>query len=290
MSPEQCMGEPLDARSDIYSLGCVLYEMLTGRQPFEADNPVAVAFKHVHEAPLPPTSLEASIPPALEAVVLRAMEKDPASRFPSVADMTSALNDRTASVRPIEETRRLPVAGTTTPTPTEALPRRADRPPPRRRNVLLLLLLVALALIAALAFAAFDSDPRPAATQRRSPSATPSTPAPTTPPPTAQAPPPPPDSVEAAAAALDALVADGLADGTISEKAAEEIGKRLEDALDRFREGDTEQAVDKLDDIVKEVEKAVDEGEIAHSREQRLRRAIEDVASQMIAASPSEGD
>jgi serine/threonine protein kinase len=290
VSPEQARGDRVDHRSDIYSLGCVLYEMLTGRQPFEADNPVAVAFKHVHEAPLPPTSLEASIPPALEAVVLRAMEKDPASRFPSVANMTSALNDRTAPVRPFEDTRPLPVAGTTTPTPTEALPRRADRPPPRRRNVLLLLLLVALALIAALAFAAFDSDPRPAATQRRSPSATPSTPAPTTPPPTTQAPPPSPDSVEAAAAALDALVAEGLADGTISEKAAEEIGKRLEDALDKFREGDTEQAVDKLDDIVKEVEKAVDEGEIAHSREQRLRRAIEDVASQMIAASPSEGD
>ncbi|MDQ4107517.1 MAG: hypothetical protein M3138_01760 [Actinomycetota bacterium] len=96
--------------------------------------------------------------------------------------------------------------------------------------------------------------------------------------------------MEAAAAALDALVAEGLSDGTISEKAAEEMGKRLNDALDGFREGNTEQAVDKLDDIVKEVEKAVDEGEIAHSREQRLRRAIEDLADQMLAASPSEED
>jgi serine/threonine protein kinase len=290
VSPEQARGERVDHRSDIYSLGCVLFEMLTGRQPFEADNPVAVAFKHVHEAPLPPTSLEASVPPALEAVVLRAMEKDPASRFPSVADMTSALNDRTAPVRPIEDTRPLPVAGTTTPPPTEALPRRADRPPRRRPLILILLGLAALALIVALAFAAFDSDPRPAATQRRSPSATPATPARTTPPPTTQAPPPPPDSVEAAAAALDALVAEGLADGTISPKAAEEIGKRLDDTLQKFGEGDIEQAVDKLDDILKEAEKFVEEGEIRHSREQGLRRAIEDLASQMIAASPSEGD
>src|SRR5918995_2291237 len=76
VSPEQARGEPVDHRSDIYSLGCVLYEMLTGRQPFEADNPVAVAYRHVHERPAPPTSLEPSLPPALEAVVLRAMEKE----------------------------------------------------------------------------------------------------------------------------------------------------------------------------------------------------------------------
>jgi eukaryotic-like serine/threonine-protein kinase len=291
ISPEQARGDPVDRRSDIYSLGCVMYEMLTGRRLFEADDPLAVAYKHVHEAPIPPTSLEPSVPPTLEAVTLRALEKDAAARFQTAADMKAALDDRaplapvTATTTPaLEATTTLPVA------PTGTLPRRADRPPRRRPLIPILLGLAALALLAALAFAAFDSDPRPAATQRPSPSSTPSTPAPTTPPPTTQAPPPPPESVEAAAAALDALVANGLADGTISDKAAEEIGKRLEDALDRFREGDTEQAVDKLDEIVKEIEKAVDDGEIAHSREQRLRRAVEDVALQMIAASPSEGD
>jgi serine/threonine protein kinase len=291
ISPEQARGDPVDRRSDIYSLGCVMYEMLTGRRLFEADDPLAVAYKHVHEAPIPPTSLEPSVPPTLEAVTLRALEKDAAARFQTAADMKAALDDRaplaqvTAPTPPaLEATTTLPVA------PTGTLPRRADRPPRRRPLIPILLGLAALALIAALAFAAFDSDPRPAATQRPSPSSTPSTPAPTTPPPTTQAPPPPTESVEAAAAALNALVAAGLADETISDKAAEEIGKRLEDALDRFREGDTEQAVDKLDDIVKEIEEAVDDGEIAHSREQRLRRAVEDVASQMIAASPSEGD
>ena len=292
ISPEQARGDPVDSRSDIYSLGCVMYEMLTGRRPFEADDPLAVAYKHVHQAPIPPTSLEPSVPPTLQAVTLRALEKDVAARFQTAADMKAVLDDRTAPLAPVTATTPpTPEAMTTLPVaPTGTLPRRADRPPRRRLLIPILLGLAALALIAAMAFAAFDSDPRSAATKRRSPSSSPSTPAPTTPPPTTQAPPPLTDSVEAAAAALDALVAEGLADGTISEKAAEEIGKRLEDTLDKFQEGDTEQAVDKLDDIVKEVEKAVDEGEIAHSREQRLRRAIEDLAEEMIAASPSEGD
>ena len=109
VSPEQARGEPVDHRSDIYSLGCVLYEMLTGRQPFEADNPVAVAYQHVHDAPTPPSSLEPSVPPVLEAVVLRAMEKDPAARYQSVMDMTAALEDRTAPVPPVDPTRPLPV-------------------------------------------------------------------------------------------------------------------------------------------------------------------------------------
>jgi serine/threonine protein kinase len=293
VSPEQARGEPVDHRSDIYSLGCVLYEMLTGRQPFEADNPIAVAYQHVHAAPLPPTTLEASIPPALEAVVLRAMEKDQASRFPSAADMTSALHDSTSPAPPIDATRPVPVGGATTPLPpvgpTEPLRRRSDRPPPRRWMVPVLLLLVALALLGGLAFALLGGDPPPdrgSISRSPTPSSSPSGSRSSSPSPSSSPTSTPVDSVQDAVDALELIVSEGLADGTISPKAGEDIGKRLDDALDKFGEGDTDQAVDKLDDIVKEVEKAVDEGEIAHSHEQKLRRAIEAIVEQMLQADP----
>jgi serine/threonine protein kinase len=76
-SPEQARGDPVDARSDIYSLGCVLYEMITGLPPFVADTPVALAYKHVHEEPVPPSFINQAVPAGLEAVVMRAIAKAP---------------------------------------------------------------------------------------------------------------------------------------------------------------------------------------------------------------------
>ena len=173
VSPEQARGDPVDHRSDIYSLGCVLFEMLTGRQPFEAADPLAVAFKHVHDAVIPPTSLEPSVPPALEGVILRAMEKDPTERFQSAAEMASAMNDRTAPIAPVPATTPLPPIGATTPLPvaagTESLPRRGDRPPPRRRTMPLLLALAGLALLGGLAFALLGGDPPKSLGQSRPP-------------------------------------------------------------------------------------------------------------------------
>src|SRR5215813_13795390 len=89
LSPEQARGERVDARSDLYSVGCLLYELLTGRPPFMGDSPVAIAYQHVREAPVPPSRIDPELPAWADAIVLKAMEKDPGARFQSAAEMRS---------------------------------------------------------------------------------------------------------------------------------------------------------------------------------------------------------
>ena len=91
LSPEQAQGAPVDHRSDLYSLGMVLYQMLTGRVPFRGDSPVAVAYKQLHEAPPPPSTFNSAVPPALDALVARALAVDPADRPQSADEFRSAL-------------------------------------------------------------------------------------------------------------------------------------------------------------------------------------------------------
>jgi len=85
-SPEQAQGRISDERSDLYSVGVVLYEMLTGRVPFQGESPVAVALKHVQEEPVPPSHINPQVPPGLDQVVARALAKDPSRRYQSAAE------------------------------------------------------------------------------------------------------------------------------------------------------------------------------------------------------------
>jgi eukaryotic-like serine/threonine-protein kinase len=87
LSPEQARGERVDARSDLYSTGCLLYELLTGRPPFTGDSPVAIAYQHVKEEPIPPSQIDPEVPPWADAIVLKAMRKDPADRYQSAGEM-----------------------------------------------------------------------------------------------------------------------------------------------------------------------------------------------------------
>ncbi len=87
LSPEQALGRGVDARSDLYSVGIMLFQLVTGRLPFDADSPLAIAYAHVQEEPVAPSSINRSLPPAIDALVARALKKNPNERFPSAESM-----------------------------------------------------------------------------------------------------------------------------------------------------------------------------------------------------------
>jgi eukaryotic-like serine/threonine-protein kinase len=129
LSPEQARGERVDARSDLYSTGCLLYELLTGRPPFLGDSPVAIAYQHVRENPIPPSHLDPEVPQWADAIVLRAMAKDPGERYQSAAQMRADIQ-RALSGMPVAgprtatygATQRMGPATAMTANPTRAIP------------------------------------------------------------------------------------------------------------------------------------------------------------------------
>ncbi len=96
LSPEQLQGQESDARADIYSCGIVLYELFTGRLPFAGATPVEIMFQALKEEPAPPRAAWPEVPPRLEAAILRCLQKDPAARYPTVADLLHDLEGLSA--------------------------------------------------------------------------------------------------------------------------------------------------------------------------------------------------
>jgi beta-lactam-binding protein with PASTA domain/tRNA A-37 threonylcarbamoyl transferase component Bud32 len=125
LSPEQAQGHAVSAQSDIYSVGIILYEMLTGRVPFEGESAVTIALKQVSAEPVPPSQLNPAVSPGLEAAVLRALAKDPAQRYPDADAFIAALQGQE-----VPATEATSVAAAPPPPPPPPIAREPAMPPP----------------------------------------------------------------------------------------------------------------------------------------------------------------
>lgn len=280
LSPEQAQGRPVDARSDTYSLGCVMYEMLTGQAPFSGDTPVAIAYKHVNETPPRPSELEPSIPPHLDEAVTRALEKDPDARFPTAQAFRAAVAGGglgTATI-PIAaaaggDTDVLPV---TTPEEPVGPPSR----PSRGLSWFPVALLAAAVLAAIGVVAAASREPGPAGERADRQAAGQEQPP-------AEEPTPPAPSVGVALSQLEDVVIDLFESEQITEDLGRMILEEANKASEGYARGDLEKAIDHLEDAHADVDDGLGEGQVASPEvADTLHGAIGVVAQAMHASPP----
>jgi len=155
LSPEQARGEPVDARSDVYSTGCLLYELVTGAPPFQGDSPVAVAYQHVRENAAAPSTRVPELPRALDSIVMKALAKNQLNRYQSAADMRNDLQRALADQPVVAESVMTDAERTQiirTAPPPVVVPRRdsdraLDREHERRNALIWVAIVVALLLV-----------------------------------------------------------------------------------------------------------------------------------------------
>jgi serine/threonine-protein kinase len=160
LSPEQARGEAVDARSDVYAAGCVLFELLVGHPPFVGDSPVSVAYQHVREDPRPPSDINHEVPPDVDAIVLKALAKNPLNRYQSAqemrADALRAVAGRPVLATPVmTEAETMAMSGpmrqsqaTTMTRPVQGVP---PRSPERKTSSWVMAVLAALGVLAVVA-------------------------------------------------------------------------------------------------------------------------------------------
>lgn len=277
LSPEQAQGRPVDGRSDLYGLGCVLYALVTGAPPFAGDSPVAVATRHLTEQPVPPSDRNPRVGAGLEAVVLTALAKDPADRYQSAAAMAQDLDRVIAGAgadtvalggaRGGPPTDRLPssipAGAATVPMASAAL---------RRPGWVPWALVAAVGIVALVAVALWPrgGDP-PAAPQPTRPTvstaAPPSTPARTSPPIQPQG------ELPAALANLAQVITIGQQQGSV-DNSAQDLLKQAEEVLRAAQKGKDEEVDKKLQELQRKTEEQIVKGKVRGPAVGQVRQAV----------------
>lgn len=298
LAPEQARGERPDPRTDVYALGCVLHEMLTGDPPFRDDTGAAIIGQHLHRAPSPPSERVADVPAALDATVLRMLAKEPDARHPDMAAVAADLERLLADPGGAPTTAVLPTAAVPTapvaPTATSGRPQAGPTRRPGRAPMLLGLGGALVVLLVLLGLRMLDSGAPPA--DASSEAATSPTPAASAAPttttsatePTASEPTPTearssaaptrPETVEEVAAAYRRELVAGRDDGQASGKAVEELDKLVTEIVQKDREDKPKDVRDKARELDDKTAEMVEKGELTAS----LADMLDDVAQQFL--------
>jgi serine/threonine protein kinase len=295
MAPEQARGDPVDGRADLYSLGCVVFEMLVGRPPFEGDPAAALTYAHVHRPAPRARSIAPGVPADLDDIVAALLEKDPAARpqsasevqtmfersaqrQPGIAEMPTEPFTRSEPTKRLPEDRSPPIEARTRPEPTDH--RGPKRPLPRWIVPVTAAALVGLLLLFLPTLFAGDSrqgggEGAGARSPRSSSPATNES----------EPPPEPPSSDEAARHVFD-VVSEGIAAGEVSGGIVGEVQHKIDEAFREFEEHeDLEKTLDKIAELQEKVSEALEKGEITS---QARARAINDALDELAAALEAE--
>ena len=291
VSPEQVSGDPVDARADLYALGCVMFEMATGRPPFLGDDPATLAYQHVHATPERADTLVPQVPSALASTIDRLMRKDPTER-PESADavrrsleamrpsIASDVGDvSTQPLEPLPATDILPMVPPPMPTSQH----------PRSSSPLFWVAGLVLGIVILLVLNAIYSGAEPAGLPRtpaahRSPSSSSSTPSPRSPAPTPAA-----GSVEDATTALIGLVQELGSSVAVDEHVAKDLQHGVDEVVRALDEGDGGNVLDALGSLQDKVDKGLEHADISAEDAQRLSEAIQGLAS-AIGVNDEQGD